>query len=160
MIDALKTAEGAVPGKPVEVNMGKDDGKVVYKIEIIDAAKKRATFTLMRSRGKFIPSSNSHSTERPPSGGRSLWDPFIMSYLMWLLIGSLVGLLHGCATAQKAAQPLPAGVVNKHRIDHVIIIAIDGLKQDTLQTYLQRADGKRRAGCTISSEYNATGPAS
>ncbi len=59
MIDALKTAEGAVPGKPVEVNMGKDDGKVVYKIEIIDAAKKRATFTLMRSRGKFIPSSNS-----------------------------------------------------------------------------------------------------
>lgn len=40
MIDALKTAEGAVPGKPVEVNMGKDDGKVVYKIEIIDAAKK------------------------------------------------------------------------------------------------------------------------
>lgn len=40
MIDALKTAEGVVPGKAVEVNMGKDDGKVVYKIEIIDAAKK------------------------------------------------------------------------------------------------------------------------
>jgi uncharacterized membrane protein YkoI len=40
MTDALKTAEGAVPGKPVEVNMGKDDGKVVYKIEIIDTAKK------------------------------------------------------------------------------------------------------------------------
>jgi len=40
LIDALKTAEGVVPGKPVEVNMGKDDGKVVYKIEIIDTAKK------------------------------------------------------------------------------------------------------------------------
>jgi len=40
MSDALKTAESAVPGKPVEVNMGKDDGKVVYKIEIIDTAKK------------------------------------------------------------------------------------------------------------------------
>ncbi len=40
MIDALKTAETSVPGKPVEVNMGKDDGKVVYKIEIIDSAKK------------------------------------------------------------------------------------------------------------------------
>ena len=40
MIDALKTAELQVPGKPVEVNMGKDDGRVVYKIEIIDTAKK------------------------------------------------------------------------------------------------------------------------
>ena len=36
MIDALKTAEQARPGKPVEVNMGKDDGRVVYKIEMID----------------------------------------------------------------------------------------------------------------------------
>jgi uncharacterized membrane protein YkoI len=40
MIEALKTAEREVPGKPVEVNMGKDDGRVVYKIEIIDAQKK------------------------------------------------------------------------------------------------------------------------
>jgi uncharacterized membrane protein YkoI len=40
MIDAIKTAEQAVPGKSVEVNMGKDDGQVVYKIEIVDAAKK------------------------------------------------------------------------------------------------------------------------
>lgn len=40
MIEALKTAEHAVPGKPVEVNMGKDDGRVVYKIEIIDTNKK------------------------------------------------------------------------------------------------------------------------
>ncbi|HEY6084394.1 MAG TPA: PepSY domain-containing protein [Nitrospira sp.] len=40
MIEALKTAEQQVPGKPVEVNMGKDDGRVVYKIEIIDSQKK------------------------------------------------------------------------------------------------------------------------
>ena len=40
MIEALKTAEHAVTGKPVEVNMGKDDGRVVYKIEIIDTNKK------------------------------------------------------------------------------------------------------------------------
>ena len=40
MVEALKTAEREVPGKPVEVNMGKDDGRVVYKIEIIDAQKK------------------------------------------------------------------------------------------------------------------------
>lgn len=36
MVDAIKTAEQAKPGKTVEVNMGKDDGRVVYKIEIID----------------------------------------------------------------------------------------------------------------------------
>ena len=40
MIDAIKTAEQARSGKTVEVNMGKDDGRVVYKIEIIDTAKK------------------------------------------------------------------------------------------------------------------------
>jgi uncharacterized membrane protein YkoI len=38
MIQALKTAQNKVPGKPVEVNMGKD-GRVVYKIEIIDKNK-------------------------------------------------------------------------------------------------------------------------
>jgi uncharacterized membrane protein YkoI len=36
MVDAIKTAQQAKPGKPVEVNMGKDDGRVVYKIEIVD----------------------------------------------------------------------------------------------------------------------------
>jgi uncharacterized membrane protein YkoI len=40
MIDAIKTAEKAMPGKPVEVEMGKDDGQVVYKIEIVDANRK------------------------------------------------------------------------------------------------------------------------
>ena len=40
MEQALSTAQQAVQGKPVEVNMGKDDGRVVYKIEIIDANKK------------------------------------------------------------------------------------------------------------------------
>ena len=32
MVEALKTAQKKVPGKPVEVTMGKDDGRVVYKI--------------------------------------------------------------------------------------------------------------------------------
>ncbi len=36
MVDAIKTAEQAKPGKTVEVNMGRDDGRVVYKIEIVD----------------------------------------------------------------------------------------------------------------------------
>ena len=35
MVEAIKTTEQARPGKAVEVNMGKDDGRVVYKIEII-----------------------------------------------------------------------------------------------------------------------------
>ena len=39
MVDAIKTAEQAKPGKTVEVNMGKDDGRVVYKIEIVDGTK-------------------------------------------------------------------------------------------------------------------------
>jgi hypothetical protein len=39
MIEALRTAQKKVPGKPVEVNMGKDEGRVVYKIEIIDKNK-------------------------------------------------------------------------------------------------------------------------
>jgi len=40
MVDAIKTAQAAMPGKPVEVEMGKDDGQVVYKIEIVDANRK------------------------------------------------------------------------------------------------------------------------
>ena len=36
MVDAIKTAEQARPGKTVEVDMGKDDGRVVYKVEIVD----------------------------------------------------------------------------------------------------------------------------
>ncbi|MEO5956497.1 MAG: PepSY domain-containing protein [Nitrospiraceae bacterium] len=39
MVDAIKTAEAAKPGKTVEVDMGKDDGRVVYKIEIVDGKK-------------------------------------------------------------------------------------------------------------------------
>ena len=38
MVDAIKTAEQARPGKTVEVIVGKDDGRVVYKIEIVDGA--------------------------------------------------------------------------------------------------------------------------
>jgi uncharacterized membrane protein YkoI len=39
MVDAIKAAEQARPGKTVEVNMGKDDGRVVYKVEIVDGKK-------------------------------------------------------------------------------------------------------------------------
>lgn len=36
IIEAIKTAEQARPGKTVEANIGKDDGRVVYKIEIVE----------------------------------------------------------------------------------------------------------------------------
>jgi arylsulfatase A-like enzyme len=37
----------------------------------------------------------------------------------------------------------PSGTFNTQRIDHVLILAIDGLKQDTLLSYLQRPGGRR-----------------
>jgi uncharacterized membrane protein YkoI len=36
MVEAIKTKEQARPGKAVDVNMERDDGRFVYKIEIID----------------------------------------------------------------------------------------------------------------------------
>jgi uncharacterized membrane protein YkoI len=44
MVDAIKTAEQAKPGKAVEVNMGKDDGRVVYKVEIVDGSKSHKVY--------------------------------------------------------------------------------------------------------------------
>ena len=39
MVDAIKVAVQARPGKAVEVHMGKDNGRVVYKVEIVDGRK-------------------------------------------------------------------------------------------------------------------------
>jgi hypothetical protein len=69
-----------------------------------------------------------------------------MPYILWLAIVSLLGLMPGCATAPKAAHAPPSGAMNQHRIDHVIIIAIDGLKQDTLMSYLQKGGERRKGG--------------
>lgn len=44
MEDAIKAARKAHPGKPVEVSMGKDNGRVVYKIEIVDATTEREVY--------------------------------------------------------------------------------------------------------------------
>jgi uncharacterized membrane protein YkoI len=40
MIEAIKAAEKKMPGKPVEVKMGKDEGRVVYEVELIDKQNK------------------------------------------------------------------------------------------------------------------------
>jgi uncharacterized membrane protein YkoI len=36
MIEAIKTSEKKFPGKPIEAKMGKDEGRVVYEVELID----------------------------------------------------------------------------------------------------------------------------
>src|SRR5689334_19744221 len=90
--------------------------------------KKPATSTSMLKPGKFIPQSSSDEKRaaifRWPLDARSS----LMFYILWLGTVSLVGLLYGCATAPKAPTPPPPfGALISQRIDHVIIIAIDGL---------------------------------
>lgn len=43
MEDAIKSAIKTVPGKAAEADLGKSDGRVVWKIEVIDAANKSQT---------------------------------------------------------------------------------------------------------------------
>lgn len=45
----------------------------------------------------------------------------------------------------------PSGTDQEQRIDHVIILAIDGLNQETLLSYLQRPPGERTGGYMICS---------
>lgn len=40
---AVQAAVTAVPGKAVEAQLGKDEGRTVYKVEIIDSADKTRT---------------------------------------------------------------------------------------------------------------------
>ena len=43
MEDAIKSAIKAVPGKAAEADLGKDDGRTIWKIEIIDHNNKSQT---------------------------------------------------------------------------------------------------------------------
>jgi uncharacterized membrane protein YkoI len=43
MEDAIKSAIKTVPGKAAEADLGKDDGRTVWKIEVIDNANKSQT---------------------------------------------------------------------------------------------------------------------
>jgi predicted AlkP superfamily pyrophosphatase or phosphodiesterase len=62
------------------------------------------------------------------------------------LLIALMVLLQGCETAPALHTMPPVGTVHGQRIDHVIILAIDGLKEDTLLSYLGRPTGNRRGG--------------
>ena len=57
-----------------------------------------------------------------------------------------VALLQGCGTTPIRHGVSPTGSVKIQRIDHVIILAIDGLKQETLLSYFQRPPVGRRGG--------------
>jgi uncharacterized membrane protein YkoI len=41
MDEAMKTAVAVVPGKAVEAQIGKEDGRTVYEIDIIDGTNKK-----------------------------------------------------------------------------------------------------------------------
>jgi uncharacterized membrane protein YkoI len=43
MEEAIKSATKAVPGKAAEADLGKDDGRTIWKIEIIDTNNKNRT---------------------------------------------------------------------------------------------------------------------
>ena len=54
MDQAVKSALGKVPGKAVEAKMGKDEGRYVYEIEILDANNKKHKVYVDASDGKIV----------------------------------------------------------------------------------------------------------
>ena len=54
MDQAIKTAVAAVPGKAVEAQLGKEDGRTVYEIDIIDSSKKERTVYVDAQNGKTM----------------------------------------------------------------------------------------------------------
>jgi uncharacterized membrane protein YkoI len=56
MIDAIKTAEKKFPGKPVEVKMGKDEGRVVYEVAVIDKNNKEHWVYVDAQNGSIVES--------------------------------------------------------------------------------------------------------
>lgn len=54
MDQAIKTAISAVPGKAVEAQLGKEDGRTVYEIDIIDSNKKERTVYVDAQTGKTM----------------------------------------------------------------------------------------------------------
>ena len=55
MDQAIKTAVAAVPGKAVEAQLGKEDGRTVYEIDIIESnTKKERTVYIDAQNGKTV----------------------------------------------------------------------------------------------------------
>ena len=69
-----------------------------------------------------------------------------MSNFVLLALLTLFGLTQACASVGTSAPSLPSGEIHRQPIDHVVVIAIDGLKQDTLFSYLRKPDSQRPGG--------------
>lgn len=55
MEQAIKTAVESVPGgKPYEVEMDNEDGRITYKIQIVDAAKKTYKVRIDAQNGQLL----------------------------------------------------------------------------------------------------------
>jgi uncharacterized membrane protein YkoI len=54
MDQAVKAAVSAVPGKAVEAELGKEDGRVAYEIQIIDNNKNSRTVYIDAQSGKTM----------------------------------------------------------------------------------------------------------
>ncbi|WP_447978908.1 PepSY domain-containing protein [Candidatus Nitrospira bockiana] len=54
MEQAIKIATAEVPGKVVEAQLGKEDGRTVYEIDIIDASKKERTVYVDAQTGQMM----------------------------------------------------------------------------------------------------------
>lgn len=69
-------------------------------------------------------------------------------HLLWINASAVI-LFLGCTHAPALQAPPVAllhGSLAEHPIDHVVIVAIDGLERDTLLTYLKRDTPKRSGG--------------
>ena len=54
MAQALSTAEKTIPGKSIKAEMGKDEGRVVYEVKILDANKKTHWVYVDAQNGKVM----------------------------------------------------------------------------------------------------------
>jgi len=54
MDQAVKQATTEVPGKAVEAQLGKEDGRTVYEIDIIDSSNKERTVYIDAQTGKTM----------------------------------------------------------------------------------------------------------
>jgi arylsulfatase A-like enzyme len=105
-----------------------------------DDANMNRRLRISRSNG----SSPFPSIDNPGGMAESLGKNFARVLICFSMAVS--GLLQGCETISKARLTPPSGSLSAQRIDHVIIVAIDGLKQETLRAYLQSPRGERKGG--------------
>ena len=65
---------------------------------------------------------------------------------VWGVTLMMLGLGQGCASIPPSHRTTPSASFGSQRVEHVVIVAIDGLKQGTLETYLRRSPPERKGG--------------